>query len=149
MYHTFPHLASRGRLLDCSRGPVASRRSLCDSRECLQCQNSTAFEPQTSLLGRSPNSFPAHCRGGLEDFDRLLPFWTSAYLILGSLPLEGPTSFDFAAYLLCRGKRALRPLVTKRQKSANYGPAGRTARRDVLESNANEMRRMRHSFRKR
>ena len=149
MYHTFPHLASRGRLLDCSRGRVAPRRSPFESRECLQCPNSTSFEPQTSLLGRPPNSFSANCRGGLEALDPLLQFRTSACLILGSLPLEGPTSFDFAAFLLCRGKRALLPLVTKREKSANYGPVGRTARHDVLESNANEARRMRHSFLKR
>ena len=50
MYDTFPHLASRGRLLDCSRGRVAPRRSLCDSRECLQCSNSTSFDPQKSFL---------------------------------------------------------------------------------------------------
>ena len=75
MYHTFPHLASRGRLLDCSRGRVAPRRSPFESRECLQCANSTSFDPQKSFLGRSPNSFPAHCRGGLEYFGCLLQFW--------------------------------------------------------------------------
>ena len=36
--------------------------------------NSTSFDPQKSFLGRSPNSFPAHCRGGLEDFGRSLQF---------------------------------------------------------------------------
>ena len=149
MCYTLAPLGSRGRVLVCSRDRVGPRRSLFESRECLRCQNSTASDPQRSLFGRSPSSFPAHCIGGLEDFDPLLQFRTSACPILSSLPLEGPTSFDFAAYLPCRGKRALRPLVTKRQKSANYWSVGRTARRDVLESNANEMRRMRHSFLKR
>ena len=87
VYHTFPHLASRGRLLDSLRGRVAPRRSRFESRECLQCPNSTSFEPQTSLLGRPPNSFSAHCRGGLEAFDLLLRFRIHACLFLGSLPL--------------------------------------------------------------
>ena len=81
MYHTFPHLASRGRVRDCSRARVASRRSLFESRESLRCQNSTSFDPQKSFLGRSPNSFPAHCRGGLEGFGLLLQFWLFVFRV--------------------------------------------------------------------
>ena len=81
MYHTFPYLASRGRLLDCSRGRMALRRSYFESRECLRYQNSTASDSQKNFLGRSPNSFPAHCRGGLEYFGCLLQFWLFVFRV--------------------------------------------------------------------
>ena len=58
-----------------------------ESREGLQCENFSSFEPQKSVFGRTSKLSWHIAEGGWNTLTPLLEFRTSGCLILGSLPL--------------------------------------------------------------
>ena len=127
MYHTFPHLASRRRVLVWLRGRVTPRRSLFEPRRVF----SARIRPPSSPKRPSSGAYRALLRHFFETGWKTLTLCCN----FGPAParcearfhlraLFQPASSDLAASLLCRGKRTLWLSVTKRQRRANYAPAG-------------------------
>ena len=92
---------------------------------CLQCENSTSFELQTTLFGSISSSFAAFFKNRLEDFNPLLQFRTRACPMRGPLPLE--SSFSTRA-LGPRRFLTLLPWQTHLSAFRHEAPAARELR---------------------
>ena len=128
LYDTFPHLGSRGRVLVCLRDRVAPRGSLFEPRRVF----SAIIRPPSSSKRPSSGAYRALLRHFFETG------WTTLTLCcnFGPAPARCEARFHLralfqpapsdlgASSLCCRGKRTFRLSVTKRQRRANYAPAG-------------------------